>query len=181
MPKRVHLYRPDLAQAVASALESCQDVKDHQRLLAMRMAASGQFTAAQIAEQLEISRRQFFNWITLLKNGGVAGLLERKHGGGTQPSVQGKILEEFQEGLRKGRWKRAKEIQRWLSSQHKVKLALPGVYYWLKKIGRGLEGAAQDPRQKRRGSRGRIPADALRKADALERGWWKAGSRLGGR
>ena len=135
MPKRIHLHRPDLAEAVASALETCQDVKDHQRLLAMRMAASGQFTAAQIAEQLEISRRQFFNWVKLLKNGGVAGLLERKHGGGTPPSVQGKVLEEFHEGLKQGRWKRAKEIQRWLASQHKVKLALPGVYYWLGKLG----------------------------------------------
>ena len=135
MPKRIHLHRPDLAEAVASALETCQDVKDHQRLLAMRMAASGQFTAAQIAEQLEISRRQFFNWLALIKDRGLAGLLERKHRGGTPPSVQGKTLEEFKEGLQQGRWKRAKEIQRWLSSQHKVTLALPGVYYWLGKLG----------------------------------------------
>ena len=96
MHKRIHLHRPDLAEAVASALETCQNVKDHQRLLAMSMTASGQFTASQIAEQLEISRRQFFNWVARLKKGGVAGLLERQHGGGTPPSLQGKSLEEFQ-------------------------------------------------------------------------------------
>ena len=50
MPKRFHLNRPDLAQAVVAALSGCKDVKAQQRLLAMRLAASGQFTAAQIAE-----------------------------------------------------------------------------------------------------------------------------------
>lgn len=49
--------------------------------------------------------------------------------------VQGKVLEEFQAGLKAGRWKRAKEIQQWLRSQHQVKLGLKGVYYWLGKLG----------------------------------------------
>jgi transposase len=135
MPKRFHLNRPDLAQAVASALRTCKDIHNQQRLLAMRLAASGQFTAAQIAEQMDISRRQFFHWVNALKGGGVAGLLEREHGGGASPQVQGKILEEFQAGLQQGRWKRAKEIQQWLRQRHQVKLALTGVYYWLGKLG----------------------------------------------
>jgi len=135
MPKRIHLNQPELAQAVVAALDKCQDIKDHQRLLAMRMAASGEFTSAQIAEQLAISRRQFFNWLTALKQGGVAGLLKRAHGGGARPRVQGKMLAEFKEGLIKGRWKRAKEIQRWLAQEHGVQLAGSGVYYWLGKLG----------------------------------------------
>jgi hypothetical protein len=61
MPKRSDLNRPDLAQAVAAALPGCTDVKSQQRLLAMRLAASGHFTATQIAEQIGISRRQFFH------------------------------------------------------------------------------------------------------------------------
>src|SRR5271165_4873333 len=108
MPKRYQLNRPDLAQAVAEELRTCQDVKSQKRLLAMRLAASGQLTAAQIAEQLGISRRQFFNWVKALKKGGVEGLLARKHGGGCAPAVQGKVLEEFQAGLKAGQWKRAK-------------------------------------------------------------------------
>lgn len=67
MPKRHHLRRPDLALAISAALPVCQDVKTHQRLLAMRMTASGQFTAAQIAEQVGTSRRQFFHWVNALK------------------------------------------------------------------------------------------------------------------
>jgi hypothetical protein len=35
VPKRFHLTRPDLAQAVAAALPQCQDVKAQQRPLAM--------------------------------------------------------------------------------------------------------------------------------------------------
>jgi predicted ArsR family transcriptional regulator len=75
MPKRYHLNRPDLAQAVAEELRTCKDVKSQQRLLAARLAASGQMTAAQIAEQLGVSRRRFFDWMNALKAGGLAGLL----------------------------------------------------------------------------------------------------------
>ncbi len=104
-------------------------------MLAMRMAASGQFTAAQIAQHLGVSRRQFFNWVEALKAGGVPGLLAREHGGGAKPQVQGRTLEELLLGLKRGRWKRAREIQQWLSSEHQVQLGLPGVYYWLGKLG----------------------------------------------
>jgi transposase len=135
MPKRFHLNQPDRAKAVADALATCQDVADQQRLLAMRLAAGGQLTAAQIAEQLGISRRQFFNWVGALKEGGIEGLLGRAHGGGSAPVVQGQVLEEFQAGLKAGQWKRAKEIQRWLQSRHQVKIGLKGVYYWLGKLG----------------------------------------------
>lgn len=135
MPKRFHLKRPDLAKVVTEALAGCKDVVSQQRLLAMRLACSGQLTAAQIAEQVGISRRQFFNWAADFKTGGVAGLLTREHRGGAPAKVQGKVLEEFQAGLRTGRWKRAKEIQEWLRSQHQVKLGLKGVYYWLGKLG----------------------------------------------
>jgi len=135
MPKRFHLSRPDLAQAVVAALSGCKDVKAQQRLLAMRLAASGQFTAAQIAEQLGISRRQFFHWVNALKAGGVERLLDREHGGGRVARVQNVALQELQTGLRTGRWKRAKEIQRWLRQQHQTPLSLKGVYYWLGKLG----------------------------------------------
>jgi transposase len=135
MPKRYHLNRPDLAQAVAVELRVCRDVKSQQRLLAARLAASGQLTAAQIAEQLGISRRRFFDWMNALKAGGLARLLERQHGGGAAPQVQGDALTELLAGLQSGQWKRAKEIQHWLRERHRIRLKLPGVYYWLGKLG----------------------------------------------
>jgi transposase len=135
MPKRYHLRQPDLARAVAQALPGCKDVKSQQRLLAMRLAASGQFTAAQIADQIGVSRRQFFHWVNALKQGGVDGLLEREHGGGRKPQVTGSVSEQLQGGLRAGRWKRAKEIRQWLRQEHQTRLSLKGVYYWLGKLG----------------------------------------------
>jgi len=135
MPKRYHLNRPDLAERVAKELRGCKDTKAQQRLLAARMAASGQFTTAQIAEQIGVSRRRFFDWMNALKAGGLDGLLERHHGGGATPRVQGSALAELQEGLAQGRWKRAKEIQHWLRERHAVKLKLTGIYYWLGKLG----------------------------------------------
>jgi len=139
MPKRFHLKRPDLAKAVMEALAGCKEVGDHQRLLAMRLACSGQLTAEQIAEQVGISRRQFFNWLKALKSDGVAGLLRRDHGGGAKPKVTGRALAALQAGLQAGRWKRAKEIQQWLAGQHQVKMGLKGVYYWLGKLGAVLK------------------------------------------
>ena len=135
MPKRYHLNRPELAQAVAVQLRSCTDTKCQQRLLAARMAASGEFTAAQIAEQIGISRRRFFDWMNALRTRGLEGLLERQHGGGAGARVQGRALTELQAGLAEGRWKRAKEMQHWLRERHAVKLKLTGVYYWLGKLG----------------------------------------------
>jgi transposase len=135
MPKRFHLNRPDRAKEVIAALADCEDVSDQQRLLAMRLACGGQLTAAQIAEQVGISRRQFFNWVGLLKADGVRGLLANNHRGGPPPKVKGQVLAAFQAGLKAGRWKRAKEIQHWLCSEHQVKMGLKGVYYWLGKLG----------------------------------------------
>jgi transposase len=135
MPKRYHLNRPELAKAVVVALADCADVNSQQRLLAMRLAASGQLTAAQIADQVGVSRRQFFNWVNALKAGGVDQLLERGHGGGRPAQVAGKALAGLQAGLETGRWKRAKDIQAWLAQQHQTKLSLKGVYYWLGKLG----------------------------------------------
>ena len=135
MPKRYHLNRPALASAVGVELRTCKNPQSQRRLLAARLAASGQFTAAQIGQQVGISRRRFFAWMKAFKAGGLAGLLQRQHGGGASPQVQGPALAELQTGLQQGRWKRAKEIQQWLRERHVVALTLTGVYYWLGKLG----------------------------------------------
>ena len=139
MPKRFHLNQPDHAKALADALATCQDISDQQRLLAMRLAASGQLTAAQIAEQLGISRRSVLsNWVSALKEGGIEGLLRREHGGGpahrgARSSGARRVSSRLESAAYQ--WKRAKEIQHWLRSEHQVKLGLKGVYYWLGKLG----------------------------------------------
>ena len=107
------MNRPDLAEAVGDELRTCRDVKSRQRLV----AAGGQLTAKQIAEQLGIFRRRFFDWMNALKAGGLVGLLERQHGGGAVLQVQGDARKELVAALQAGQWKRAKEIQHCVPAQ----------------------------------------------------------------
>src|ERR1035441_11015274 len=99
MPKRFHLNRPDRAKEVIAALADCDNVSDQQRLLAVRLACGGQLTGAQIAEPVGVSRRQFFNWVGLLKAEGVAGLLAKRHRGGPPPKGKSKGVEGVPAGL----------------------------------------------------------------------------------
>jgi transposase len=147
------LKRPDLAQALADELHTCQDVKNEQRLFAARLATSGRWTAQEIAKVVGISRRRFFDWMKALNTGGVAGLLKRQHGGGAVPQVQGEVRKELLAGLQAGRWLRAKEIQNWLQERHGIRLELPAVYYWVRKLG----GVLKVPDWTRAKKRGCVP------------------------
>src|ERR1035441_11023656 len=102
MPKRFHLNRPDRAKEVIAAPADCDNVSDQQRLLAMRLACGGQLTGAQIAEPVGVSRRQFFNWVGLLKAEGVAGPLANRHRGGPPPKGKSKVVGGVQGGLETG-------------------------------------------------------------------------------
>ena len=62
--------------------------------------------------------------------------------------MQGDALQERQGGLKEGRRKRAKEIQSWLRERHRTGLKLPGVYYWLGKLGRVLKATRKAHAQK---------------------------------
>jgi len=141
MPKRYHLNRPELEAAIAAELRNCRDVQSQRRLLAARLALSGQLNASQIASQLGISRRRFFQWMQALKVSGVTGLLKREHGGGQRTLIRGRVRQELQAGIETGRWERAKEIQLWLLEAHAINVKLTAVYYWLRKLATGQKAA----------------------------------------
>jgi hypothetical protein len=84
---------------------------------------------------LGISRRQFFDWMNALKVGGFGSLAQASTRRGAAPQVKGDALTELLVELQSGQWKRAKEIQHWLRDRHRIGLKLPGVYYWLGKLG----------------------------------------------
>jgi transposase len=102
MPKRYYLDRPDLLRDVTIRLRTCRDVHSQRRLLAARIAATGQFTAAQIAEQIGISRRRLFDWMNALKTHGLEGLLQRQHGGGRPRRLSSVQITELKELLLRG-------------------------------------------------------------------------------
>ena len=124
----------DYTQEISDRLRRCSDDISRRRLIALRMAATGEFTAARIARQVGICPRQVHNWLSVFAARGIERYLERKHGGGRSARLRGKILEEFRTGLQEGRWKRAREIQEWLQQRHHVSLGLSGVYFWLGRL-----------------------------------------------
>jgi transposase len=139
MPKRLQLIGVDSVAELEGAMRQCDQVGDYQRLLAIRLASSRLLTAAQIAHQLAISRRLFFQWVKRFQQGGVEGLLRRDHGGGAPPQLPPAVQAQLVEGLQTCRWKRAKEIQHWLVYQHGIHLGLSGIYYWLERLGAVLK------------------------------------------
>ncbi len=84
VPKRYYLNRPDLAQAVADELRTCQDGKSRQRLL----AASGQMTTAVFRLEERAQDGRF---------GRPAGV---------SAWWRGPALKELRAGLPSGRWKK---------------------------------------------------------------------------
>jgi transposase len=132
MPKRYYmsLHHSELIEAGNGF-----DEKSQRRLKAARLAIRGKYTAEEIAKMAGISRRRFFDWMNKFKRGGVVSLLKVKpHGGGPLPKIRGIALKKLRAGLKSGRWRTAKEIQKWLQENHSIRLKLSGVYYWLRKI-----------------------------------------------
>lgn len=131
-------YLPKIGAEQAEQLEQAWK-QEHppwarQRLLVMRLVAQHELNAQQIAEVAGVARTTVFRYIDIFVEGGLEGLLKRQHRGGKAPTVTAPLQEELQEGLRQGRWKRAKEVQIWLAGKGR-QLALPTIYYWLGKAG----------------------------------------------
>jgi transposase len=71
--------------------------------------------------------------------GDIEGVLATHHKPGREPSLNEVVVAELLQGLETGRWKRIKEIRKWLSDEHKVGLSYRGVHYWLEKVGASLK------------------------------------------
>jgi transposase len=145
------------------------DERGRKRLQVLRLVAQHQLTAGQIAEAVGVGRWTVFNYLRQFQDGGVEKLLAT---GYAQRPPRGRVDAESAGQLRgklaQGEFKRAKEAQAWLAGRE-VRLARKTVYYWLKKSRRGLESAAQDPRQKGRGQSGGVPRNPRRRTNPAGR------------
>ena len=152
MPKKFHLRRPELSEELAGELASAQRARDHQRLMAVRLAMSGELTLAQIGKAVGRARSTVAEWMRVVRASGLAALLALHQGRGSAPQLKAKARKELRTGLRRGRWRRLKDAQQWLATRHRVHLGLGGVRYWVKKAGAVLRvprkaHARQDPAQ----------------------------------
>ena len=135
MPKTFQLKQPELATEVEQRFLRGGSRREIERLTAVRMAMSGEFTLAQIGLAVGRDRSRIGAWMKVVREDGLAVLLGLHQGRGRAPQVTGKALSGLRQGLRRGRWTRAKDAAEWLEQRHGIGMTPGGARYWLKKAG----------------------------------------------
>lgn len=135
MAKTFHLGRPELAEEVERRLAQGGSRRHMERLMALRLGLGGEHTLEQISQAVGRARSRIIEWMKIAREEGVEPLLGRHQGRGRKPSLSPAALKGLRHGLRRGRWKRAKDAGEWLQQRHGISMKEGGVRYWLKKAG----------------------------------------------
>lgn len=115
------------------------------RLLAVKLAAKGEYTSAEVAELCGVARTYLFEWLKTVRERGLEALLERGKPGpkeGTVRGVQPKVMEALREKLVAHAFASAEGARRWLKKEHGIHKPYKTVWSWLKK----LKGVLRVPR-----------------------------------
>lgn len=127
-----------LDAATTAALQKgwteCTDRRQRERLQAVRLAASGHHTYADIARIVGRSVTILQQWFARLEQGGLDALLTRGHGGG-KPSLlhDPQVQKALDRGLKRGQWLTAPQMAAWLAEEYGIRMHFRSLYYWLKK------------------------------------------------
>lgn len=108
------------------------------RLLAVKLAARGGSTSAQIAEVCGIARGHVFVWLKIVRERGLDALLERGKPGpreGVCRGVKPRVIEALRAKLEAHEFTTAEQARRWLKKEHQVERPYLSVWRWLKKMG----------------------------------------------
>lgn len=135
MAKTFQLGKPEMAEEVQRRLDQGGSRREMERLMALRLGLGGEHTLEQIGQAVGRARSRIIAWMRIAREEGIESLLGRHQGRGRKAQVEGAALKGLRQGLRRGRWKRAKEAGQWLQQRHDIKLSEAGVRYWLKKAG----------------------------------------------
>ena len=134
---------PDLGAAVVAEIEAAwqqpQPEWARRRLQVVRLIAQHELTVAQIMRVVGVSRQTVFTYRDRVMTDGVAGLLQREHSGGHQPTVRGPVAEEFLGPLTAGKFRRAKDAQAWIKQRTRRTLSESGVRKVLRRLGGKLK------------------------------------------
>jgi len=146
---------PELGQAVVAEIEEAwvrpQEEWARRRLLVVRLIAQHELTVAQIMRVADVSRQTVFTYRDKVVARGVAGLLQRGHGGGPVPTVRGAVAEELIERLEAGQFRQARDAQGWIKKTHPQNADRERGAPVITPDRREAQGAAQIARQKRSG------------------------------
>ena len=112
-----------------------------QRLQAIRLAMEGQETYQRIAGIVRTTTASLCQWIGWFRQGGIEELLGHANGakGGKAPRFTPEQWELFRAELARGRWRTARDAQRWLREELGLVIARKEVYRHLGKLGARLK------------------------------------------
>lgn len=134
---------PQLGEARVREIETAwaepQEDWARQRLLVVRLIAQHEMTVAQIMKVAGVSRQTVFSYRDKVLVSGVAGLLQREHGGGPQPLVRGALQQELIERLGAGQFRQVRDAQAWIKKRTKKTLTESGVRQLLQRLGGKLK------------------------------------------
>jgi len=134
LPRKLKVKGPDSAKKVDAAYRASGDVRDRERLQAIRLAQQGRYSMEEIAAIVGRARSTLGRWIRAFRAGGIKQLLKCEQGG-KQGQLSARDRRALRRQLRRGRWKSAREIQQWLRKKRHIQLTLSGVYYWVHRVG----------------------------------------------
>ena len=137
------------------------------RLLAVKLAARGEATAAQIADLCGSARGHVFVWLSLVRERGLDARLERGQPGpkaGACRGVPAKVLAQLKGKLETHEFANAPQARRWLQKAHGIERPCASVWNWLKKERRSAAGAAPQTLREKAGSGRRVQRAARRQA-----------------
>ena len=112
-----------------------------QRLQAIRLAMEGQETYRRIAAIVRATSGTLCQWLGWYRQGGIEELLGHANGakGGKTPRFSPEQWERFRAELEKGRWRTARDAQRWLREELGLVIVRKEVYRHLGKRGARLK------------------------------------------
>ena len=140
MRPKLLISGPGTLAEVRDAFKAEKNVKHRQKLQVIRLGFTGVHTSAEIAEIAGCCKASVTNWVRDFREGGIANLLKTNYETvGRKPSLDEEVCGQLIEGLRAGRWKRMKEMRKWLSCEHGIELSNGGMQYWLIKVGASLK------------------------------------------
>ena len=175
---KLKLGAPEAAAVIDKRYAEEPDGWKKTRLLAVKLAAKGEYTSAEVAELCGIARPHLFKWLKLVRTEGIEALLKRaKPGpkGGGARGVKQEVIDELGKKLAAQEFASAEQARRWLKKEHGVERQYHTVWQWLKKFGGVLRVPRPSHSKQEPGAAEAFKSEVAEKCEALG---IKAGSRV---
>ena len=117
------LGRPDAAAVIDERYAREPDGWRKRRLLAVKLVAKGEHTSAEVADLCGVARTYLFEWLKIVREGGLEALLSREKPGPRAGSVRGaqsEVMEALRQKFVAHEFASAEAARRWLKKEHGI-------------------------------------------------------------